>query len=100
MSAHSGIATITLFKDFYNVGKIMGKTGVWMPLYPDLAKLASDPKRLMAMARAMAKVASPWKPDVIVGPAVRGIVYGLPVALVLKKPFLFLRAEQKHVHLK
>lgn len=100
MDNRERLFNLTCYKGFHTVGKIFGKSGIWFPIYPDMTGFGSDPKRLMTVARALAHVVKRFKPDVIAGPAMRGIVYGLPVALLLKKPFLFIRPEQKRVQLK
>ena len=69
-------------------------------MYPDMAGFLSDPARLKTVVREIARVARRWKPDVIAAPAVRGILLGLPMALALRKNFVFIRPEPKSMHLK
>ncbi|MBI2552661.1 hypothetical protein HYW17_05175 [Candidatus Uhrbacteria bacterium] len=96
----SRLANLTAYKGFHNVGKIETKAGVLAPMYPDIAGFLSNPKRLRAVVREMTRSVRRWKPDVIAAPAVRGILLGLPVALALKRNFVFIRPEPKSLHLK
>lgn len=100
LRSNSKVADLTAYKGFHNVGKIETKAGILAPMYPDMAGLLSNPRRLEAVVAEMALVVRKWKPEVIAAPAVRGILLGLPVALALKKNFVFIRPEPKSLHLK
>lgn len=89
------IAELTCFKGFHQAGRILSKTGFYVPILPDMGSIPTYPKKLKTIAREMAKMIKPWKPDLIASPELRGIPYGTAVSLETGLPFIMIRKKPK-----
>lgn len=94
------LAELTCYKGFHVVGRIMTKTGIYAPFFPDIASFLLDPRRLQVLVEAMTPIVKQWRPDLIAAPATRGLILATPLALKLHKPFIFTRSKTKKYHLK
>lgn len=63
--------------------------------FKDITPLFLDAKKIDFIVNEMAKFASKLDFDIIVAPESRGFLFGLPLALKLKKPFIPVRKHGK-----
>lgn len=82
---------------FTTVGPFQTTGGWWIPLYPDMRKMYTKPGNIQTVARELARIIRQRriKSDVIVGCATAGIPIATALALLLQKPFLYVRKEPK-----
>jgi len=84
-----------LFKGIFTVGKLKSPRIGYFPLYPDSRKAFSQNKILQIIAKEMANEVKKISSDLIASREAAGIPYGVTVANLLKKDFLYLRKEPK-----
>lgn len=89
------VAKLMLFKGYFIVGRFHSPRIGEFPLYPDNRLLFSQVKRLKVVAKELAKIIRPMKPDLIAAREAAGIPFGLAVALAINKNFLYLRKQPK-----
>ena len=89
------VAQLTCYKGFFKAGKISGKGGFPIPVFPDMGSISTYPKKLKVLVEEMAKILKTWKPDLIASPDLRGVPYGTAVSLYTGVPFLMVRKEAK-----
>ncbi len=77
--------SIKNFEDFPTKGVI----------FKDISPILKDPKKLKFIIKEMSKFIKKIDADVIVAPDARGFIFGLPIALKLKKPFVMIRKKSK-----
>ena len=63
--------------------------------FKDVTPLFLDPKKIEFITEQMAEFAKSFDFDVIVAPESRGFLFGLPLALKMKKPFVPIRKKGK-----
>ncbi len=80
------------FKQFIRVQEDFPKPGI---SFKDISPLLENPEAFKEVIEEMARIASKWQPDVIVGPESRGFLFGAPLALRLGKGFLMARKKGK-----
>ena len=94
------VAKLLLFKDYYVVGKIKSPRIDYIPFYPDNRKVFSQMKILRVVAEELAKKIRPLRPDMIASREATGVPFGVMVAAVLNKKFLYLRKKPKSYNTK
>lgn len=93
------VAELTCYKGLYKAGKVLSKTGFYVPLFPDMASMPTYPKKLKILAKEFARAIRPWKADLIASPELRGVPYGVAVSLETDLPFVMIRKKPKDVQL-
>jgi adenine phosphoribosyltransferase len=63
--------------------------------FKDISPLLADPKAWKSAVNDMVKIASPWKPDLIIGPESRGFIFGSAMAYAMGCGFVMARKKGK-----
>ena len=80
------------FKQYIRVQEDFPRKGI---SFKDVSPLLENPVAYQASIDAMKEIAEKWNPDIIVGPESRGYLFGVPLALAMKKGFLMARKAGK-----
>lgn len=63
--------------------------------FKDITPLFLDPKKIEFIIDEMKKICSKLDFDIVVSPESRGFLFGIPLALKIEKPFVFIRKKGK-----
>ncbi|MFA6524790.1 MAG: phosphoribosyltransferase family protein [Patescibacteria group bacterium] len=88
-------AKALLFKGYFMAGNFISPRIGHFPLYPDHRKAFSRNKVFSILTQELAKSARSVKSDLIASREAAGVPYGVAVASILKKDFLYLRKKPK-----
>ena len=90
---------MTSLRDFESTGALLSghfrlSSGRHSDRYLQCARLLQWPERAEAAGRELAAKLEEFSPDVVVSPAMGGILIGHEVARALKRPFLFVERQE------